>query len=96
MIQIMKMLTEDINTDDIFQYISKEQLLISLQDLIGDEEFIAFVKSLVKENNENKSLQDILISKYTQEEIINQIKDQFEYIWDELFNRLNQNIKETM
>ena len=91
MIKIKK-INESINSNIIFQYLSKNQLLELFKEKLSDEEYISFLKQNVIGNEITNTLETTFLNQNSLESLIDLIKDYNIELFNNIIDELSQNI----
>ena len=91
MIKIKK-INESIDSNIIFQYLSKNQLLELFKEKLSDEEYISFLKQNVVGNEITNTLETTFLNQNSLESLIDLIKDYNIDLFNNIIDELSQNI----
>lgn len=91
MIKIKK-INESIDSNIIFQYLSKNQLLELFKEKLSDEEYISFLKQNVVGNKITNTLETTFLNQNSLESLIDLIKDYNIDLFNNIIDELSQNI----
>lgn len=91
MIKIKK-INESIDSNIIFQYLSKNQLLELFKEKLSDEEYISFLKQNVVGNKIINTLETTFLNQNSLKSLIDLIKDYNIDLFNNIIDELSQNI----
>lgn len=91
MIKIKK-INESIDSNIIFQYLSKNQLLELFKEKLSDEEYISFLKQNVVGNKITNTLETTFLNQNSLKSLIDLIKDYNIDLFNNIIDELSQNI----
>ena len=91
MIKIKK-INESIDSNIIFQYLSKNQLLELFKEKLSDEEYISFLKQNIVGNKITNTLETTFLNQNSLKSLIDLIKDYNIDLFNNIIDELSQNI----